>query len=711
MNRLKRILRSKIFIIAVAAVLFYTLAGFFLVPFLVRHYVPAIAQEELKKQAAIGEVRFNPYVFTFEANDFRLEEPGGKPIAGFKRLFIDFELKSLYNWAWTFRQILMEAPEVNAAIAPDGALNLAQLVPAEATPPPAEEKEGPPPRLIVEQIAIDQGRVDFTDRRQSEPAAVSLTPLALTIENLTTLPGQEGPTTITAVLGGGGTLRWVGRLSLNPFVTHGTLAIQEIPAATLWKFGRDQLNLDPPAGKLSLSADYKVDLGQAVPQVAIAKLSVTLAGLVLKLAGSEAAFLELPDTRIQGASFDLGRRTAEIDQVKVAGGRMRLQVAENRELNLNRILKAPGAPPPGAPTPSAGEGAAAKPLKLNLAALDVAGLALDYRDRSRPPGLEVGVGVINVGLKAAVEAGGGEPEVKVDGIAVGLSGVRVGLTGTAEPEIRIDRIALEGGAYELTPNLFTLEKLAVAGGGIDLVRQADGSINLALLAAPPEKGAIAREADEAAAESHPFRFLVKSVSVAGLGAVFSDLSVRPEGPILNLEEIGLTLTNVDGKSPMTFDAGLNVRQGGKIKATGAFDPSAVVLESEVQVGELNLNTFQPYIAQAADVILTAGAFSTRGTLRHGVKAAGAETLFKGGVRVENLRVIEPGASDTLVGWKSVQTDQLTLQLSPNSLEIGDLRVVQPAGKFIIEKNPRQFLQTLLTADTPTAQAALYNNSS
>lgn len=97
MNRLKRILRSKIFIIAVAAVLFYTLAGFFLVPFLVRHYVPAIAQEELKKQAAIGEVRFNPYVFTFEANDFRLEEPGGKPIAGFKRLFIDFELKSLYN--------------------------------------------------------------------------------------------------------------------------------------------------------------------------------------------------------------------------------------------------------------------------------------------------------------------------------------------------------------------------------------------------------------------------------------------------------------------------------------------------------------------------------------------------------------------------------------------------------------------------------------
>ena len=51
-------------------------------------------------------MRFNPYVFfTFEVNDFRMDEPDGQLIAGFKRLFVDFELKSLFNWAWTFRQV------------------------------------------------------------------------------------------------------------------------------------------------------------------------------------------------------------------------------------------------------------------------------------------------------------------------------------------------------------------------------------------------------------------------------------------------------------------------------------------------------------------------------------------------------------------------------------------------------------------------------
>ena len=70
-------------------ILIDTLAGFFLTPYLVGRYLPELVQEKLKKNAAIGEVRVNPYMFTFEANDFRMTEPDGRSIVGFKRLFID----------------------------------------------------------------------------------------------------------------------------------------------------------------------------------------------------------------------------------------------------------------------------------------------------------------------------------------------------------------------------------------------------------------------------------------------------------------------------------------------------------------------------------------------------------------------------------------------------------------------------------------------
>jgi uncharacterized protein involved in outer membrane biogenesis len=682
MNRLKRILRSKLFIIGASALVIYTLAGFLLLPFLVRHYVPKIVQAELKRQASIGEVRFNPYTYTFEANDFRLEEPGGEPIAGFKRLFVDFELKSLFNWAWTFREVSIDTPQVNAVIAADGALNLAQLAPAtEVTPPP--ETDEPPSRLIIEQVSIDQGRVDVTDRRPSEPAAVTLAPLNLKIENLTTLPDQKGPKTITATSGDGETLRWSGHLSLNPVATQGTLTLEKIRTATLWKFLRDEVNLEPPLGTLSLTADYSVDLGGAEPQVTLTKLAAELSGVVLRLAGAEAAFLELPDVKISEVGFDLGARQAGIGKLKVAGGHARLAVDESGGLNLERIVKAPGVPPAAALAPA---GPASTPWRVRLGALDVDRFALDYRDASRTPGLDARIDAIAVGLKATAEAGGDLTQVAVDDVAVALSGLRAGLTGASEPAVRVDTVALTGGAYDLAPNTLTVDKVSIGGGAIDLKREADGSINLALLAAPPKKGAIAQEATEAAAEGHPFQFLFKTVAVSGLGAAFSDLSVRPEEPILNLEEIAVVLTHVDGTSPMKFEAGLKIREGGQIKASGTVDPSLPSVESEVQVGDLGLKVFQPYVGQAAAVVLTSGAFSTHGSLRHGIKASGAETLYQGGFKVDNLRLIEPGAKETLVGWKTVQTDQLKLQLGPNGLEIGDLRVVQPAGKFIIEKD-------------------------
>ena len=146
------------------------------------------------------------------------------------------------------------------------------------------------------------------------------------------------------------------------------------------------------------------------------------------------------------------------------------------------------------------------------------------------------------------------------------------------------------------------------------------------------------------------------------------------------------MNDVDGKSPMAFDASLKVREGGQIKAGGTVDPSGPTVESEVHVAELGLTAFQPYISQVATIDLKSGSFSTRGKMRHGIKAAGAQTVYQGGFKLDNLRITETGGKETLVGWKSVQTDQLTVQIDPNRLEIGDLKVQQPSGRFIIEKD-------------------------
>ena len=56
MSTVRKIVFSKPFIICFGVVVFYTLAGFFLAPFLVRHYVPKIVEKRLQKKAVIADL-------------------------------------------------------------------------------------------------------------------------------------------------------------------------------------------------------------------------------------------------------------------------------------------------------------------------------------------------------------------------------------------------------------------------------------------------------------------------------------------------------------------------------------------------------------------------------------------------------------------------------------------------------------------------------
>ena len=385
----------------------------------------------------------------------------------------------------------------------------------------------------------------------------------------------------------------------------------------------------------------------------------------------------------------------------VTGGHVRITVDESGILNLNRIVRNTKKSVPAPPVNTTA--GSAKPWTLKLAAFDLGGLAADYQDHSRTPSLNVGVGEIKVALKAQVEAGG-QTQAAVNDIGVDLSDFRAAMWGDPEPEVQIQRIGLEGGAYDLQPNDFKIETVSVEGGAVDLKRLPEGAINLALMFAPPQKGAIARGTEDAAAEGHPLQFLAKTIALSGFQVKFSDLTVKPESPIINLEDMAVALSNVDGKSPMTFDASFKVREGGRIKASGTVDPSGPSVESEVEVAELGLTAFQPYVSQAAAIDLQSGTFSTRGKMRHGIKAAEAQTIYQGGFKLDNLRVTENNGDEPLVGWESVQTDQLAMQLEPNRLDIGDIKVLNLIGKFIIDKDQSINLTKVIKSG-PTAKTA------
>lgn len=694
MKSLTRILRSRIFIVAAALVLAYTLFGFLLAPYLVSHYVPRIVQERLDKHAALGEVRINPYLFTFEANDLRLTQPDGRPMVEFKRLFLDFELKSLFKWAWTFRQVSLEGLNVHAVIEEDGGLNLAGLIPP-SEPSPAEKEEGELPRMLFEELLVDQARIDLTDRRQSRPAVITVQPFTLLMRDLATLPGQEGSQTITATTSRGESFKWNGKLSLNPVSVKADFSIENLNLSTLSQFAGDALNLEPPDGRIKLSGHYEFGLAGDQARLLIAGLSAALTGVGLRLQGEEDPFLEIPGILLSDGRFDLSGRKAEIGRLTVEGGRARLSIDEKGRLNVQRVAGSEGDTRPAAPLQSDQGGGSG--WKVFLKGFAVDGFSLDYMDRSRTPGLRAGVERFQAGLRAEAEFGD-RTQVKLSDIGVGVAGVQAGFPDGSEPVVRIEKAGLGGGAYDLAENRLTADHLSIEAGHADVRLGGDGRLNLAVLLGQQGEGAAGETQDEAAAQGQPFRFLVRTLSLAGLQVALSDLSVREEGPVLHLEEVSATAADVDGRSPTKFDLSIRVREGGLAEASGTVDPSAPSVESDIRIADLGLPPFQPYLRKAAEVILDSGALSTRGTLRHGIQSAGAETVYQGGFNLERVHVTEVDGRETLVGWDSLKSDELKLHLGPDSVEVGEVDLSGLAGKIIIEKNKTLNLANVIKSD-------------
>jgi len=78
-------------------VVLYALAGFVLAPRLLRSALLEDIPKAVDATPTVGEIHINPFLFRLEIKDFALTAPGGEKLLGFERLFVDFELSSIWT--------------------------------------------------------------------------------------------------------------------------------------------------------------------------------------------------------------------------------------------------------------------------------------------------------------------------------------------------------------------------------------------------------------------------------------------------------------------------------------------------------------------------------------------------------------------------------------------------------------------------------------
>jgi hypothetical protein len=409
--------KTKAFRIAAVVALsvaLYALAGFVAAPRILRSTLMKEIPKTLGVTPAVGEIRFNPFLFQLEIRDFSLAAPDGQKLLGFGRLFVDFELSSIWHRAYSFAAIDIDSPVVDAVVARDGRLNLVQLSP-KVPPAKPEQNNAPVPAIRIGSLKVSQGLVTYADRSRPSEFEARLEPINFELMNFTT--GVDGGRfTFTGSSKLGERVEWHGHLSVQPIESDGEFQINGLRAHTIWEYLEDRLNFLVNSGTIDLNATYKFSLRDAVElQATVAKVAVSDLTVTPRQSANESAidWITVPSLLVNGTTVDLLKRQAHVESLSITGVKLVTWVEPDGSFNLLKLAQSPAAPavvsatptptptPAPAPTLTATPAPAAAPWTFDLHEFTLNEASISAEDRGTSPAVKVLLAPLSLKVAAA----------------------------------------------------------------------------------------------------------------------------------------------------------------------------------------------------------------------------------------------------------------------------------------------------------------------
>jgi hypothetical protein len=400
---------ARIVAAAALAVVLYAVAGFIIAPKIVRSALLEDIPQTLGVKAAVGDIHINPFLLQAEIKDFALFGDGGK-LLGFERLFIDFEFSSLWRRAYSFANIDIAAPYVNATVGRDGTLNLLKLRP-KSKPLQTRAAHGTLPPVRVDSLKITRGSADYVDHSRPTEFATHFEPIDFELRNFTTRQ-DGGLFTLKGSSKLGERVDWHGHLSVQPLESDGEVRIDGLRARTIWTYLEDRFNFVIASGSIDLDARYKFSLRDDVDlKVEVSKVEMT--DLALRPKDSESDWIGIPAMTLSGASLDLARRQAQVNALSMTGLKVATWLEPDGSFNLLKLAvpppsapnvpAAPSAPPDDrAPGAARATPAAASPSwQFELRQFDLREARISAEDRGTHPTAKVELAPLSLQIRGA----------------------------------------------------------------------------------------------------------------------------------------------------------------------------------------------------------------------------------------------------------------------------------------------------------------------
>ncbi|MDD1620262.1 MAG: DUF748 domain-containing protein [Methylococcaceae bacterium] len=392
------------------AVALYALAGFYLLPYLVRDKLPVLLAEKTGQQAQLRMVSFNPFKFVLELQGFSLSAPDSKTLIAFDAFAVDLDAwASLTEQAAVLDSVVLRKPVANIERHADGGFNFSEILPKDAEAPPEEKKDSGPLPLTIRRLAIEEGQAVWRDSVTGQSQTETLLPVNVTITELTTQGGSRAAFDLGLGLASGGHLQWQGDLDVAQFASKGRLSVEQLVLPKVWQlFLQGLLPVEIADGHLSLQTEYDAALGDSGLALSIHDGVIDVKQLEIAEKGKADALLTIPSVSARGIAADLNKQQINIASLTSDDANIKAWLQQDGKVNYQALFATQDdASAASAPAPAAAV-SAPPPWQVSLNELALNNYQIQFTDNTQQKPVDFQLSNLNFKLQEYSNQPGGK---------------------------------------------------------------------------------------------------------------------------------------------------------------------------------------------------------------------------------------------------------------------------------------------------------------
>lgn len=652
LDRLGRFKKPFLWVVIIMAA--YTLLGFLILPFTIKLIAVKKLTQALGRPVSITSVRLNPYALSLTVEKLTIKEGQEQAdFAAFNKLYANLSSSSILKLAPVVEELRLDGPSLRVVRTGENTFNFSDIIAGGPETQPAPPREASEPLAFsVNNIRISNGRAEIHDR---------LTDKIHTINNLNfDLPFISNIGADVAIFT---QPRFTAEINKTPVnLTGQTKPFHDSLESTLsinlkgidLPYYFDYIPLETEINLTSGTLDVAAELTftrykDKEPKSQVAG-DVTIRDLhVMDAVSNQMLKLGLLKVAVAPSSFLAGQ--VHLGKILLEGTDIGIARDRTGKVNIFNVVisDAPTqTPPPAAP-------AQKKPFDLTIDEIVLKDARISVSDAYKSEGNAANAPVDLLKL----------PSLSVSGISLDI----------AQQDVVVEAIAAEECS-------------------VHIKRLSGGDLNVQAIAQPQP----AAEQQAPPAPGGPaWVTTVKTISLQKCSFEGEQLTAEEDSK-LTLDGITLDARDVSTRTAAKsqIDFSCRVNKGGTVAAKGDCCLTPLSANLNLDVKEIDMAEFQPFLSGVINATLAGGSLSTAGTLMLSQEGEATATSFTGDSEIADFAMKETKTAADLLKWKRLRAGGINVGTLPLSVSIQDITLEKLFSNIVVNQDKTVNLTNSMT---------------